>query len=306
METFNPPSVAIDGDQIRRIREEKRLTQLYVSKVVGVTTDTVSRWENNRYPTIMRDNAINLADALEVDLEAILKKEILVEETVDDSIAKKSYLKFWLFGMLAVTVVLFASFLFFPRTVVSVPKLIAKRILPTYAAPGFKVLVRVELDVDENLKGMILKESLPLGWNLLASEPVASHYDSDTGIVRWIFRKPQTSTTVLYLLSVPSDVEIDSDVGITGELIANPDKHRSVAVVSSVGNMIINFFHCADTNGDYIIDDLEILELYDLTEPVKNMDLGWDLVEQIWEADGYKLSIEKNKFVPVYTSQKEL
>lgn len=306
MESFNPPSVAIDGDQIRRIREEKRLTQLYVSKVVGVTTDTVSRWENNRYPTIMRDNAINLADALEVDLEDILKKEILDEETVDDSPAKKSYLKFWLFGMLATTFVLFIYFLFLPKTVSQVPQLVAKRILPTYAAPGYKILVRVELDVDENLKGMILKESLPLGWDLLASEPVASHYDSDTGIVRWIFRKPQIKTTVLYLLSVPSGVEIDSNVEIAGELIANPDKHRSVAVVNSVGNMTISFYHCADTNGDYIIDDLEILELYDLTEPVKNMDLGWDLVEQIWEADGYKWSIEKNKFVPVYTSKKEL
>ena len=306
MESFKPPSVAIDGDQIRRIREEKRLTQLYVSKVVGVTTDTVSRWENNRYPTIMRDNAINLADALEVDLEDILKREILDEETVVAPPVKKSYLKIWLFGMLAATIVLFVSFLFLPRTVSSVPKLVAKRILPAYAAPGFKVLVRVELDVDENLKGMILKETLPVGWDLLASEPVASHYDSDTGIVRWIFRKPQTNTTVLYLLSVPSGVEIDSNVEIAGELIANPDKHRSVAVVNSVGKMKINFFHCADTNGDFIIDDLEILELYDLTEPVKNMDLGWDLVEQIWEADGYKWSIEKNKFVPVYTSKKEL
>jgi len=304
MESFNPPSVAIDGEQIRRIREEKRLTQLYVSKVVGVTTDTVSRWENNRYPTIMRDNAINLADALEVDLDDILKKEMPVEEPVDDSPEKKSNLKFWLFGVLAITLLLFVSFLFLPDTDVPVPTFSAKRILPAYAAPGFKVLVRVELAVDENLKGMILKETLPLGWHLLASEPVASHYDSGTGIVRWIFRNPQINTTVLYLLSVPSGVEIDSNVEFAGELIANPDKHRSVVVVNSDRNMKISFLHCADSNGDHIIDDLEILELYDLTEPVKNMDLGWDLVEQIWEADGYKWSIEKNKFVPVYTTPK--
>ncbi len=80
MEFGHASSVAIDGEAIRQIREEKRLTQLYVSKVVGVTTETVSRWENKRYPTIRRDNAIKLAEALEVDLKAILKQE--VEEDV--------------------------------------------------------------------------------------------------------------------------------------------------------------------------------------------------------------------------------
>jgi DNA-binding transcriptional regulator YiaG len=37
------PLVAIDGAAARRIREEKKLTQLYVASVVGVTTDTISR-----------------------------------------------------------------------------------------------------------------------------------------------------------------------------------------------------------------------------------------------------------------------
>jgi len=74
MEPLNPPAVAIDGNVIRRIREEKRLTQLYVAKVVGVTTDTVSRWENNSYPTIKWDNALKLAEGMEVDFTEILKK----------------------------------------------------------------------------------------------------------------------------------------------------------------------------------------------------------------------------------------
>ncbi|MBE0595835.1 MAG: helix-turn-helix transcriptional regulator, partial [Desulfuromonadales bacterium] len=68
------PTVCLDGTAIRRIREEKKLTQLYVAKVVGVTTDTVSRWENNRYPSIKRDNALKLAEALEVSLADILQK----------------------------------------------------------------------------------------------------------------------------------------------------------------------------------------------------------------------------------------
>src|SRR6266702_3178773 len=68
-------SVAIDGAAIKTIRETKKLTQLYVASVVGVTTDTISRWENNRYPTIKRENAEKLAGALEVELADILRSE---------------------------------------------------------------------------------------------------------------------------------------------------------------------------------------------------------------------------------------
>ena len=72
MEHENNAKVQLDGSAIRRIREEQKLTQYYIAKVVGVTTDTVSRWENNRYPSVRRDNAILLAEALEVPVENIL------------------------------------------------------------------------------------------------------------------------------------------------------------------------------------------------------------------------------------------
>ena len=67
--------VKIDGSKVRSLRESKGLTQLYISTVVGVTTDTISRWENKRYPSIKEENALKLADALEVSLEQILEKE---------------------------------------------------------------------------------------------------------------------------------------------------------------------------------------------------------------------------------------
>lgn len=64
--------VKIDGSRVRALREQKGLTQLYIATAVDVTTDTVSRWENKRYPTIKKENALKLADALEVDLDALL------------------------------------------------------------------------------------------------------------------------------------------------------------------------------------------------------------------------------------------
>ncbi|HSH14379.1 MAG TPA: helix-turn-helix transcriptional regulator, partial [Desulfurivibrionaceae bacterium] len=74
-----PPMVRIDGAKARRIRENKGLTQLYVATVVQVTTDTISRWENRRYPTIKKENAEKLAEALGVELPALLDELETVE-----------------------------------------------------------------------------------------------------------------------------------------------------------------------------------------------------------------------------------
>ena len=84
MDKLASTNLAIDGARIRTVRETKKLTQLYVANVVGVTTDTISRWENNRYPSIKRENAEKLASALEVDLEEILR----LDDEIADSIAE--------------------------------------------------------------------------------------------------------------------------------------------------------------------------------------------------------------------------
>src|SRR5210317_924311 len=73
-QTFPGPyqMVKIDGSKVRSLRESKGLTQLYIATVVEVTTDTISRWENKRYPSIKEENALKLAEALEVTLDEIL------------------------------------------------------------------------------------------------------------------------------------------------------------------------------------------------------------------------------------------
>ncbi|WP_236685584.1 helix-turn-helix transcriptional regulator [Geobacter pickeringii] len=109
------PIVAIDGSTIKRIREAKKLTQLYVASVVGVTTDTISRWENNRYPTIKRDNAEKLATALEVAVEEILRREPSAEELpAEPPPPPVTSRKRWWWGalLLAVAVAVAGVFLF--------------------------------------------------------------------------------------------------------------------------------------------------------------------------------------------------
>ncbi len=164
MDSLPSQSVAIDGLSVRRIREEKRLTQLYVAKVVGVTTDTVSRWENNRYPTIRRDNALHLAEALEVELDAILKDEKTEAEGgefgSDSAIAAGKIKRPAV--IVSLCVLFFVVGLFFWRQVqVGRPAFSATRIVPTYAAPGSHILIQIKVSSNKELKGMILKETFP-------------------------------------------------------------------------------------------------------------------------------------------------
>jgi len=300
MEPLNTSSVAIDGLAVRKIREEKRLTQFYVSKVVGVTTDTVSRWENNRYPTIMRDNALKLAEALEVDLDSILKKEVEPEglEPLEEPSSKDNKFRFSLLIAVAVIMIAVGYFALQPEPEPAVV-LHAKRILPPYAAPGSQILIRIELSADKPLRGMILKETFPAAWQLVEAQPVISHLDSETGMARWIFRKPPLNIHVFYLLQVPENIQPGDDFVISGELIANPDGQRSATPVESVGVMEIKPFHWADSNGNRSIDDLEILELSDLTDEAESLHLDWDLIESIWETGAYKWQTDQHKFVPV-------
>jgi len=298
MEPLTSSSVAIDGHAVKRIREEKRLTQFYVSKVVGVTTDTVSRWENNRYPTIMRDNALKLAEALEVELEEILKTQTEVEDRSEASVSaeRRKIVFFVFFFIIALTV---AGYYYSQPAPVPPLTLCAKRILPIYAAPGSKVLVQVELSTDKLLKGMILKETFPSGWQLVESQPVVSHLDKVTGRARWIFRKPPLKIRIFYILAVPENVTSTADLTITGEVIANPDGQRTSTTVEAVGSMTIAPFHWADSNGDGVIDDLEILEVSDLTDEANNLHVDWDLIESIWEAGAYEWQEDIERFVPV-------
>jgi len=291
-------SVSIDSAAIRQIREEKRLTQLYVAKVVGVTTDTVSRWENNRYPTIRRDNAVKLAEALEVPVTDILKQD--VDETELSGNEEKNRSRFSLFLFLAVVLfgIVGALFYFSGNEVRSVT-LSAQRLVPAFAAPGNRILIRVHLTSDKPLKGMILREEFPAEWNLVASEPPASGIDNVKGNARWIFRNPQMLQSVAYILEVPMNAEIGANVPLQGELIANPDGRRSQTDVVSAGRMEIQPLHWADSNGDQVIEDLEILEVSEMLEETGQLNLEWDFIEKLWDAGGYVWDQETATFKPI-------
>lgn len=297
MTLLDSSSVAVDGAALRRIREEKRLTQFYVSKVVGVTTDTVSRWENNRYPTIRRDNAVKLAEALEVDLDEILKQDVQAQ-TVEE-IKRPAILatKTWLLAVLMLIVLSVLWFFYVLPDISSEPQLQVQRVLPPHVAPEHELLVQLVISTQTPIKGMILKEEFPPGWEFISSEPEATSVDVATGIARWIFRNPETHTHVYYRLGVPRDVQLKSEITVSGELIANPDGQQFILPLNPDQRTMIKPFHWADTNANYVIDDMEILIFSELTENTSELDDEWYQVEQIWHSGSYRWDEVSYRFV---------
>lgn len=292
-------SVAVDGEAIRSIREQKRLTQFYVSKVVGVTTDTVSRWENNRYPTIKRENAIKLAEALEVELVDILKRELPVSGAADQPPERSGRLK-WIAGVglfLSGCVVLWFVVLQNNHFVAS--QLHAERNIPAHAAPGSQFLVQLTVAADPPLNGLVLKETFPAGLHFISAEPAATSIDRERGVVRWIFRQPVLPLQIFYRLEVSRDHPLGSTLAVAGEVVTNPDGQPSVVPIEAVGQISIEPLHWADNNANMIIDDLEILAFSELLEQTTLFDEEWDRLEELWHAGGYSWDQENFQFRPV-------
>ncbi|GLV63732.1 hypothetical protein Bmyc01_24020 [Bacillus mycoides] len=60
------------GEQLKKLRESKRLSQEDVAKKIGVTRQAVCKWENDkRYPDI--DNLILLSEIYNVTLDELIK-----------------------------------------------------------------------------------------------------------------------------------------------------------------------------------------------------------------------------------------
>ena len=292
-----PPTVCLDAKTVRRIREEKKLTQLYVAKVVGVTTDTISRWENNRYPSMKRGNALRLAEALEVPLEDIIQPEeggaqILAKPGLIAGIPKV-LLVFFIFLM-----VLMASAFVYHRQMVLKTGVFASRSLPPYAAPGVILPVRIHLLTEKENNGFILRESFPPGWKLIESYPPPSSLDNEKGTARWIAKPGDKHFLITYLLKVAPEAELDRVAYFRGSVIAAPDVRKSPKAVSGGKNIKVRPFLWADLNGDNQIDDKEMLQASKTAEEMKNVHLEWKLLENIWDAGSYTYNSEAQAFIP--------
>jgi transcriptional regulator with XRE-family HTH domain len=294
-----PASVSIDGEVLKRIREEKRLTQLYVSKVVGVTTDTISRWENNRYPTVRRENVLKLAEALEVDVDALLRKSPVEAEPVPPSPTN-----WWplVIGTVSAVVALTALLLMLLHQIDRSPApaiVTAERVLPNFAAPGTTIPVQIRLTQRSDQSGFILREYLPKGWKLLQSSPPASSLDNDNGMVRWIVKTDDARDGIVYLVQVDRLARRGSDGIFQGEVVAGSGSGQSAVPVQGEGRIVVAPVLWADLNGDGRIDDGEMLQASYTVDEMAGVQIDWFELERLWNAGGYRWDDQTGKFLPV-------
>ncbi len=304
--TGGVPMVQIDGGKIRSVREQKGLTQLYLATAVEVTTDTISRWENRRYPTIKKENAIKLAEALEVDLDTILDvgQETASAEAVnpegvvvEPSAAPKGLVtknkKFAWFAVGAVVVLGVLGWL----VVVSLNDVTieAVRFMPGHTAPGqpFPVVIKL-VSSDSKPSPFILREVLPAGTTVVESQKsIPAAVDPKTGEMKWISKVTEKMVLGYALRCDGLRNREGLDMKGTVTLRKFAGKGRGIS-----GNNRIEFapYHWADTNKDNYIDDLEILAVYEDYSDATGLDLEMDIIEDIWFGSGYVWNASEMKF----------
>lgn len=320
--TGGVPIVKIDGDKVRKFREEKGLTQLYVSTVVGVTTDTISRWENRRYPTIKKENAHKLAEALEVELELILdhgdqedsdqdsrndQRPSLVtdefeKETIEPApsgIPVKTSRKIPWYSFAGLSLLLAILVLGFYWWRVSEPPadILITRFLPQHSPPGepFPVIITIGID-PVRPSSLIVKEILPHGCRAVNGYPQFTAVNEQEGYLKWISKIAEKPAVFSYIATPVADSRVGEKLIFNGTVTMRQADSGGTTIG---GNNILSIepYHWADSNKDGRIDDEEILTVYDIYGAIQTLDIDKELIEEIWSAKGYSWDGQTGQFV---------
>lgn len=290
------PMVRIDGPRIKELRERKGLTQLYVATAVGVTTDTISRWENRRYPSIMGENAEKLAAALEVEVSDILDRQEEMSglgnngdfppEPQAPKLPPRLKRHLLIIAIIIAILVVFQVVKYFASPSQSVINITASRTLPPHVPAGqlFPVLVRVDTSEPVSFS-LIIRDTIPAGCEPVDAVPPFTSTGKEMGLVKWVYRLDGKSQVFAYLLKGPV-AEENTPLDFSGQVLVGRQKSSPVDILGD-NRLTISNFHWADHNRDSRIDDEEILVVYDLFSDIEGFALNRDLVDEIWASGGY-------------------
>ncbi|NDY42959.1 helix-turn-helix transcriptional regulator [Dissulfurirhabdus thermomarina] len=287
------PMVRIDGRAARRRREELGLTQLYVATAVGVTTDTISRWENRRSPSIKRDNALRLAEALEMPLEALQPAEAAEGETATGRRPSRPLVL--LLAVLAAALAGGAAWWLARGPAHG--RIVAERRLPPHAAPGaaFPVLLRLQVERPGDYS-LILRERLPAGCTLLRADPPPTSTAADGRELVWIFPANRPRLTFGYVARLAPGIPMGSRLAFSGRVNYRGGMARGRHETGGTAALEVRPLHWADLDGNHVIDDQEILTVYDVLAPATKLDIGLKEIEALWAASGYRWNEDRKEF----------
>jgi len=291
-QTSGVAMIRIDGAKVRRLREGRGLTQLYVATAVEVTTDTISRWENRRYPTIKRENGLRLAAALEVELEEILEKPTEAAGSMEESsqqppatragIPLKKYNLFLNIGLAFMVPVVTGLMIMKYRSGTDEIQIEATRSLPAACAPGLSFPVIIEVHTSQEMP-LLIRENVPAGVEILKSVPDAPSRSGN--ILKWLHKEGDEQQLSGYLAR--AEGKYGTRFTFSGS-IAVRQGHKQEADISGDSALVLKPVHWADTNGDYVINDDEILEVYDKFGGLPGLGSDLDDIEEIWMGSGYR------------------
>ncbi|MCX5864822.1 MAG: helix-turn-helix transcriptional regulator [Deltaproteobacteria bacterium] len=315
------PMVNIDGAKIRRIREEKSLTQLYVATVVGVTTDTISRWENRRYPTIKKENAVKLAEALESLMTDIIdhgqptspaepqsplacappeqEQPTPPPDTADEPAGQEPppaheptapptpRLRPRPVGLLLLALVGLALPWWYLGNGED-GQVTAVRTLPVHATPGIPFPVVIEVTTTASRPfSLILKETLPPDCIPAQGKPQFTNQETDPPVLKWIGKITGGHAVYSYLAKLKPEANMETVHQFSGGVTVRSDDNPSIPV-SGNDSLQASPFHWADSNSDGRIDDEELLFVNETYGSIEGLHFGKKLIEEIWAAKGYR------------------
>jgi transcriptional regulator with XRE-family HTH domain len=287
--------IKVDGSKIKHLREEQGLTQLYLATAVHVTTDTISRWENKRYPSIKKENGIKLAEALNVQLADLLEEDEIFEQQVPTIIAPSPTTtdrisrlkKFWpLFLLSLIICFLVAAFAWYSHNSSPEVTIIAERNAPDHCIAGqpFPVLIRISGAPEDKPTAIIIRENLPANATVVKISPEISGGGIKKDMLKWL-KKIDEKYTFAYVISVTGGV--DEKIGFFGTAAISGDSGLPPPIGGS-STTTIGHYHWADIDKDNTISDSEILAVHDRYNIVEGIDVDIDTIEAIWLGSGYK------------------
>lgn len=302
--------VKVDGAKIKHLRESQGLTQLYLATAVQVTTDTISRWENKKYPTIKKENGVKLAEALNVELNDLL----LIEEvtTLHENSAAISPLeeisplpspqpqhtlsfKRMILALSALGVFLFCGYaIWCTLSSPAEPIIFAERDLPRHGIPGqpFPVLIRVSGITAEKPATVIIKENLPNGAKILKIAPDNSGSAMKKETVKWL-KSIDGPTTFAYVATITG--EDNNTFSFIGNASVSGDS-ATPAVIAGNNSIHLGPYHWADTDQDGRINDKEILAVHERYKEIEGIDVDIETIEAIWLGSGYSWNPKTKSF----------
>lgn len=311
-----PVMIKIDGDKIRSIRESKGLTQLYIASVVEVTTDTVSRWENKRYPSIKQENGQKLAEALEVPLEDILdtaknssqhlkNKQNLravtnpLPEPPDsrpEGKTRSTISRRTIVLLAFILIPLIIALLYFSyrhKTAAPMSEMTVQRIMASHFIAGqpFPVFLHISSPANKSIS-IILKENLPPGISVESTYPEISGKRKQDRSIKWLER---VSGSTVFSYMAKSNSAFQGRLSFDGVLKIGSGSNSNIPV-SGTNDSTAGLHHWADSNQDNYINDEEILAVYDLISPGNLSGINMDLLEEIWLGEGYIWQPQEQRF----------